>query len=63
LWTTNKKILDAFLNKSFYIQIWGEQRHVKPNPAAMKISTKEYFAQDLEANQNELKRMGLESSV
>ena len=27
----NKKFLDYLMNKTLYIQIWGEQKHTAPN--------------------------------
>ena len=32
--------------KQFYVQIFGEQKHLTPDPASLKISTKEYFERD-----------------
>lgn len=32
--------------KQFYVQIFGEQKHFTPDPASLKISTKEYFERD-----------------
>ena len=29
--------------KQFYVQIYGEQKHLTPDPASLKITTKEYF--------------------
>jgi hypothetical protein len=32
--------------KQFYVQIFGEQKHLTPDPASLKITTKEYFERD-----------------
>jgi len=43
------KLLDNLMNKSFYIQIWGEQKHPKPDVMNSAISTKEYFEREKES--------------
>ncbi len=42
------------LNKCLFIQIWAEQKHPKPDPAAQKISTKEYFEREKEISSRNL---------
>ena len=40
------QFLDFLTNKSFYVQVWGEQRNPSPDRINTKISTKEYFDRD-----------------
>ena len=35
--------MNNLLNKSLFIQVWGEQVHRNPDPANAKITTKEFF--------------------
>lgn len=55
-----EKFLDFMINKCLYIQIWSEQKHPKPDPTAMNISTKEYFDRQKEINNNLNNVMGKE---
>jgi hypothetical protein len=52
------------LNKSLYIQVWGEQVHRKPDPAQAKMSTKEFFEKEKQLH-GEMNTVinGLESRV
>ncbi len=34
-----------------YIQVWMDQKNVKPNPATANISTKEYFEKEKQQQQ------------
>ena len=37
------------MNNSFYIQIWGEQKHPKPEIMKNALLTKEYFEREKES--------------
>ena len=34
------------MNKSFFVKVFGEQKHPSPNQQVSKMSTKEYFEKD-----------------
>ena len=41
-----KEFLDNLLNKSIYVQVWGEQKH--PKISKSNASTKDFFTRELE---------------
>lgn len=40
------------MNKCFFVQVWGEQKHPKPDAMNKSLSTKEYFDKEKELHGN-----------
>lgn len=56
-------MLDNLLNKCFYIQVWGEQKHPKPEAMNTKISTKEYFEREKEINGSHIATNSMKNKI
>lgn len=58
------EMIDFILNKPFYVQVWGEQKHPQANAMNSKITTQEYFDREVANDPNMLiKANNLEKRV